>query len=113
MSKLYYTPPPDEAFEDMKTVATSIWLGGEKFDLPKREGSYGYIDEKLECIDRPNVGGNFMYILAMFHQLLQERVISRLDERTVHEVVIRLRAGGADEGHITNLVLSHPTYKED
>lgn len=88
----YYTPPSDEAFEEVKRESISIWS--------KYDDSYGYA-EKIERIkDLPNVSDNFMYMIAMFDLPNQLILSYRLTKKTRAEVKKRLLAGGMEERYI-------------
>ena len=55
MTKLYYIPPEDKQFEEVKEKAIEIW---NEYD-----NTYGYASEKVDRIKNiKNVDGNFMYI---------------------------------------------------
>ena len=59
MSSLYYTPPTDEVFEEIKHMSIEIW---NTYD-----DTYGYATEKISRIrDLKNIQDNAMYIVAMF-----------------------------------------------
>ena len=54
MSKLYYTPPLQNVFDEVKEKAIEIW---KTYD-----NTYGYVDEKLNKLrGLGNFGDNFMY----------------------------------------------------
>lgn len=56
---LYYTPPSDEIFEDIKQTSKRIWS--------TYSDEYGYRTEKLNRImTLPNVRDNYIYMVAMF-----------------------------------------------
>jgi len=84
----YYTAPSNEAFEDMKRAAQTIWSG---YDDP-------YKTEKLDRIkDMGNVGDNFMYLFAMFDPQNQQKIMQLLTKETLESVMERLRAGGSHD----------------
>jgi hypothetical protein len=59
MDGLYYTPPSDEQFNELKEKAIKIWSG--MGDEPS------YSQEKIGRIkDIGNIEDNFMYMVAMF-----------------------------------------------
>jgi hypothetical protein len=67
MQELYYTPPDDEIFEEMKELAITIWS--------TYDDTYGYASEKINRIkDLNNTTDNFMYIFAMFDDHNQEKL---------------------------------------
>lgn len=62
MSKLYYTAPSDEIFNEVKSKAILLWT--EKY--PEETSPY-YAKEKVLRIENiGNVEDNLMYIVAMF-----------------------------------------------
>ena len=90
MSKLYYTPPTDEQFNELKEKAIEIWSG--------YDNEYGYVTEKIDRIkDVNNVGDNFLYIVAMFDQFNQERLAEKLSDETRIAIRERMRDGGYPE----------------
>jgi hypothetical protein len=71
MSKLYYTPPSNKIFKEVKLRAIEIW---KKYD-----NTYGYADEKINRIkDMKNIEDNMMYIVAMFDLSNQIKLINKL-----------------------------------
>ena len=98
MTKLYYTAPKDESFEDMKKSCIEVW---------KTMGNAGgYSDEKIGRIkDIGNIGDNFMYMLAMFDMGNQRNVISRLKEETKTELKERMIDGGNDDYYLISIGL--------
>lgn len=85
--QLYYTPPSDECFNDLKTMAMTLWglMGDEDT----------YRQEKIGRIkDIQNVGDNFMYMVAMFDNNNQCRLAGMLNPETRREVRERMIDGG-------------------
>ena len=81
--KLYYTPPSNESFEDMKKCAIQIWS--------TYDNTYGYVDEKVKAIkDLKNVADNFMFIYAMFDWMNQIKIANCLKNSTLKELGDRL-----------------------
>lgn len=96
-AKLYYTPPSNAAFEEMKKAAMEIWDG--------MGNAGGYRDSKIARIkDIANVKDNFMYILAMFDAGNQHKCAMLLSPETKEEVRIRMLDGGNPE-FFTNMIL--------
>lgn len=59
MERLYYTPPSDEIFEEIKAKAIEVWT--EKDSHPS------YTAEKVDRIKNiTNIKDNVMFIVAMF-----------------------------------------------
>lgn len=87
-TKLYYTPPPDDQFDELKAAAIGLWstMGSEP----------SYPKEKIGRIkDLANVSDNFMYMVAMFDVFNQAKLAERLSKETREAVRERLLAGGA------------------
>ncbi len=99
MTKLYYTPPTDEQFNELKEKAIEIWstMGDEP----------SYSQEKIGRIkDIANVEDNFMYTVAMLDQNNQRKLASKLSDETRGAVAERIKDGGSPDYH--NVFLSSP-----
>lgn len=86
-AKLYYTPPAQDQFNELKEKAIEIWstMGDEP----------SYSQEKIGRIkDIHNVGDNFMYMVAMFDIHNQLKLADMLSEETRYQVRIRMIDGG-------------------
>lgn len=80
--KLYYIAPPQEVFQEMKTLSLQLWK-----ELDDPYDSY----EKSEQIERMhNIKDNFMFILAMFDDNNQSIILSRASEKLKTAVRIRI-----------------------
>lgn len=89
MNKLYYTPPKQEIFDEVKEKAIELW---ETYD-----NTHGYVDEKVGRIkDLENVGDNVMYIIGMFDQSNQRILFSSLTELTRYAINDRIIDGGGN-----------------
>jgi hypothetical protein len=98
MSKLYYTAPSDEMFEEMRQSCLDQWA--------THDNTYGYVDEKTQRIKTiTNIQDNFMYMLAMFDQNGQAAVISKLSAPTKTAVRERMIDGGNPEVYLKALGL--------
>lgn len=87
MSELYYTPPSDEQFNELKEKAIQIW---QDYD-----NTHGYVDEKVKRIkDIQNIQDNFMYVVAMFDTINQHKLANKLSQETRKSVKDRMIAGG-------------------
>lgn len=87
-AELYYTPPTDEQFNELKEKAIELWstMGDEP----------SYSQEKISRIkDLENVGDNFMYMVAMFDINNQYLLAQELDIQTRDEIKKRMLDGGA------------------
>ena len=98
MSRLYYTAPTDEIFEDMKSGALKIWK--QVAQDPR------YLSEKTSRVEQiGNIGDNFMYILAMFDINNQRLLVNILREDTKDAVRERLIDGGNEPFYIASMGL--------
>ena len=89
-AKLYYTPPSDKCFTELKEKAIEIWstMGNEP----------SYSQEKISNIKNiGNVGDNFMYLVAMFDINNQRILAEKLTPETRKEVRKRMIDGGTEE----------------
>jgi len=87
MTKLYYTAPTDEQFEELKEKAIEIWtpMGDEP----------SYAQGKINQIkDLQNIRDNFMYMVAMFDNNNQCKLALLLSEDTRKAVRDRMIDGG-------------------
>jgi len=90
MTKLYYTPPADEIFDEVRAKAMILW---EIIDTDNDK--YGYATDKKNRIkDIGNVGDNFMYIVAMFDIHNQRLLANELSEEARNEIRERMIDGG-------------------
>ena len=84
MTKLYYTPPTDKQFNELKEKAIEIWLG--------YDDTYGYASEKINAIkDIKNIQDNFMYMVAMFDIHNQAKLAWLLSPEARKAVIERLK----------------------
>lgn len=90
---IYYTPPSDASFEDMKERAIGLWS--------TYDDTYGYASEKIERIRGiPNVQDNFMYIFVMFDMDNQRKIVAAVQPTTRDDIRERMIDGGNSEGII-------------
>ncbi len=88
MCELYYTPPSDKCFNEVKKIAIKLWR-----EIATDEG---YLKEKLEDVmDLKNVQDNFMYMIFRFHPLYQMKLSEMISAKTRKAVSDRLIAGGS------------------
>ncbi|MCK9578745.1 hypothetical protein M0R01_04645 [bacterium] len=89
-TELYYTPPTEEIFNEVKQKAIEIWK--------TYEDGTPYSKEKIDRIkDIKNVQDNLMYIVAMFdisNQRLLSKIISPEARQAIRE---RMIEGGMPE----------------
>ena len=87
MTKLYYTPPADKHFDEVKKAAIQLW---QTYD-----DEFGYASEKVKRIqDIKNVEDNFMYMVAMFDPSNQRKLSDLLTDDTKFEIRNRMIDGG-------------------
>ena len=92
-TKLYYTPPDDELFEELKKAAIEVWL--------KYDDEFGYATGKINRIKNiANIKDNFMYMVAMFDYPNQKELAEKLSSKCRREVRVRMLNGG----HPTDLI---------
>jgi len=87
MIRLYYTPPTDEQFNELKEKAIELWstMGDEP----------SYSQEKIGRIkDIKNISDNFMYMVAMFDINNQALLAEKLSDETRQAVRERMIDGG-------------------
>lgn len=87
MPNLYYTPPTDEQFNEVKEKAIELWsiMGDEP----------SYSEKKIARIkDIENISDNFMYMVAMFDVGNQGRLAEKLSEETRKAIRERMIDGG-------------------
>ena len=93
MTKLYYTEPKEEQFEELKSKAIEIWS--------EYDDTYGYATEKINAIkDIKNIQDNFMYMVAMFDMNNQRKLANKLSEETRLSIRERMIDGGQPEEYI-------------
>ena len=90
MSRLYYTEPSQDIFDEVKSVAIEIWR--------EYDNTYGYADEKVDEIkDMENIKDNLMYIVAMFDQDNQQKLADKLSDESRKAIRDRMIDGGNEE----------------
>lgn len=81
--ELFYTPPKDESFNELKEVCIKFW---KIFD-----NQFGYSKEKIDTIkDLPNEGSNFIYMIQMIHPNSRKFIANVLSLETRNEISMRL-----------------------
>lgn len=90
MISLYYTPPSDKIFNEVKQKAIAMWR--------TKDDTHGYATEKISYIeDIKNVSDNVMYIVAMFDLSNKAELANTLSPEAKAEIRNRLIDGGALE----------------
>lgn len=84
-TKLYYVPPKNETFMELKLAAKKIW---ETYD-----DTYNYATKKINTISGlENIGDNFMYMVAMFDSENMRKLSKIISEDCAKEVRDRLNS---------------------
>jgi hypothetical protein len=90
MTKLYYTPPHEDIFNEVKKASMELWKL-----VDSDHDKYGYATEKINKIkDIKNVSDNFMYMVAMFDSGNQGLLASKLSEASRLAIRERMIDGG-------------------
>jgi hypothetical protein len=80
--KLFYTPPKDECFEELKTICIRFWRTFDEVE---------FVDEKINRIkDLKNEGCNFVMMVQMIHAVSREFIAKSLSLETRNEISMRL-----------------------
>ena len=89
MTRLYYTAPSDEVFEDLKQKSIEVWKS--------KNAHPSYENEKVGYIEKiHNIGDNFMTIFAMFDHNNQRKVGEIISQATKNALNERLIDGGSE-----------------
>lgn len=80
--KLFYTPPRDECFEELRTICIRFWKSFEDFD---------FCQEKIDRIkDLPNESCNFVTMVQMIHPVSRQFISKCLSLETRNAISMRL-----------------------
>jgi len=89
-TKLYYTAPSDEIFNEVKLAALKIWF--------QYDDTYGYASEKTQRIEpMKNIEDNLMYMVAMFDFPNQQKLAQVISPEARKEIRDRMIDGGQPE----------------
>lgn len=81
--ELYYTPPIQSIFEEIQTLAISIWRD--------YDDKYSYASNKIAKIkELENIQDNAMYMFAMFDIINQNKMLARLSPSAKQFILSRL-----------------------
>ena len=96
MARLYYTPPTEEQFNEVKEKSMELWK-----EVDSDNDKYGYASGKIAQIkDVKNVQDNFMYMVAMFDINNQRKLAEKLNAETRKSIKERMIDGGNPEEFI-------------
>lgn len=91
---LFYTPPKDEYFEELKSLCISFWdafPGFAVWDEEHHKLQREYCKSKIDEIkDLKNEGSNFVMMVQMVHQNNREIIAKHLSLETRNEISMRL-----------------------
>ncbi len=80
--KLFYTPPKDECFEELRIICIRFW---RSFDEAE------YVEEKISRIKNlKNEGCDFVMMIQMIHPVSREVISKSLSLETRNEISMRL-----------------------
>lgn len=90
MPELYYTPPEDDIFNEVRDEAIELWK-----EIDSDDDKYGYASSKIDKIKNiENVSDNLMYIVAMFDSSNQRLLSDRLSTAANRAIRERMLDGG-------------------
>ena len=93
-TKLFYTPPNDKCFEELKSLCIRFWSVFPEYTLWNEEQNIieqEYSKSKINQIkDLKNEGSNFIMMVQMIHQNSREVLSRYLSLETRNEISIRL-----------------------
>lgn len=99
--ELFYTPPKDEYFEELKSLCIRFWKvypdnGYRNVERTKLETEYA--NEKIQQIQNlKNEGANFISMVQMIHQNARQVLAKKLSLGTRNEISMRLYGFKDDE----------------
>ncbi len=100
MTKLYYTAPSDEIFNEVKKASMDLWT--ERY--PEATNPY-YAKEKVSEIERlQNVGDNMMSIVARFDSQNMRLLAEKLSVEASKAIGDRMIDGGNEMWNIPFLI---------
>lgn len=80
--KLFYTPPKDECFDELRKICILFWRAFDEIE---------YVEEKINKINGlKNEGSNFIGMVQMIHQNSREILSKHLSLETRNEISMRL-----------------------
>ena len=80
--KLFYTPPKNECFEELRTICIRFWRTFDEVE---------YVEEKINRIKNfKNEGCDFVTMIQMIHPVSREVIAKALSLETRNEISMRL-----------------------
>lgn len=95
---LYYTAPSQELFDEVKKTAIEIW---NTYD-----DTYNYATEKINSIkDIENIRDNFMYMVAMFDDVNQSILATKISQEAGNAIFDRMVSGGMEPYYASHFLI--------
>ncbi len=92
--ELFYTPPKDEYFEELKSLCILFWEVHDYFEMYSEEGKRLMEEYKQSKINEikvlKNEGSNFVSMIQMIHQNSRQVLAKHLSLETRNEISMRL-----------------------
>ena len=92
--ELFYNPPKDEYFEELKSLCIRFWKCFPEFSLldeKQEQLEREYANSKIDQIKNlKNEGSNFVMMVQMIHQNSREVLAKCLSLETRNEISMRL-----------------------
>jgi hypothetical protein len=80
--ELFYTPPKDECFEELRTICIRFWRTFDEVE---------YVEEKIDRVKNlKNEGCDFVTMVQMIHPVSREVISKALSLETRNEISMRL-----------------------
>lgn len=90
--KLFYTPPNDKVFEELKNACIKFWT------ICFKEDGKDYVEEKVSRINSlKNEGPNFISMVQMIHPNSRILIAKQLSYETRYEVSRRLYGSSSED----------------
>ena len=80
--ELFYTPPKDECFEELRTICIRFWRSFDEVE---------YVEEKINRIKNlTNNGADFVMMVQMIHPVSRQVIAKLLSLETRNEISMRM-----------------------
>jgi hypothetical protein len=105
---MYYTPPSDKVFQEIKSECQALWKS-----IATSPEDKIYLKEKLQRTQLENIRDNAMVLINMFYGINQFKLANRLSREALEAIAERLQSYGlANEDNIYQIVLKWKYYKQ-
>ena len=89
--ELFYKPPKDECFDELKKICIRFWEVNFKDETD-------YLNEKVNRIcSLKNEGSNFSSMVQMIHPISRKVIANSLSLETRNEISMRIHGWGSDD----------------